>query len=587
MFFYLERAFAQPKTVEVILDEGHDRPAFIRPNALFLNKGKQQLISFETGNKSRLILMGDPVVSGRSILGEDGLPDENRLFEQIKGHYYWFWLTPDGLRCGSSFGAIFPVYYHKTPDGIALCSSSVFLASRTGAEPGDKRNLLERLLFNYPFFGSTWWHGIGLLEAHRHIHLSGNRAETEGHFALERYFGAPEDTSRDSLAQLAELFQEECRAFFPKEPFAVSLTGGFDGRTLAAAARKAGKSFFTYSFGRPGAPDVATPEKQSRRLGIPYHPVTLDEQYLDRHALDSAEDFMRLTEYNGNLGRPHYRYAAEALSEKTRYIATGNFGSELFRALHIPGVMMSRPLIDVFSAPDDSWKDILRAEAAIWGRDTFAEETDALIADLEAYLRQSEGMDPNHRFYIFVFGEIFRKYFGPELIMQSHFLNNRTPYLNLHFFKALNQTIWSGVHSRLFEKMKSKRMKGQLFYATFLRHADRLLYTLPTTKGYSPADVYEPWRMPMLAGGVLTRKYLKKEFADDNAVDAFFSRYHRAISGEWNAAEMPSPEIRAMLAGAPSEISGGKYFEKWIKLYSILYGWHAVCHQPAEEIPVR
>ena len=288
---------------------------------------------------------------------------------------------------------------------------------------------------------------------------------------------------------------------------------------------------------------------------------------------------MRLTEYNGNLGRPHYRYAAEALSEKTRYIATGNFGSELFRALHIPGVMMSRPLIDVFSAPDDSWKDILRAETAIWGRDTFAEETDALIADLEAYLRQSEGMDPNHRFYIFVFGEIFRKYFGPELIMQSHFLNNRTPYLNLHFFKALNQTIWSGVHSRLFEKMKSKRMKGQLFYATFLRHADRLLYTLPTTKGYSPADVYEPWRMPMLAGGVLTRKYLKK--------DAFFSRYHRAISGEWNAAEMPSPEIRAMLAGAPSEISGGKYFEKWIKLYSILYGWHAVCHQPAEEIPVR
>jgi hypothetical protein len=315
------------------------------------------------------------------------------------------------------------------------------------------------------------------------------------------------------------------------------------------------------------------PAAQAAALDIPYKPIFLDNQYVETASLGSAWDFMQLTEHNGNFGRPHYHHATRLLAENTNYILTGNFGSELFRALHLPGVMMSECLIRIFSAKDDSWKDFLKQTAQRWNAHFFQDETDALIADIEVYLKKMEGWDANHKFYHFVFNEIFRKYFGPELVMQSQYLNNRTPYLNLHFFRELNRTIWSGVHARLFEKMKSKRMKGQMFYATFIRQADKKMYHLKTNKGYSPADVLESWRLPILAARVVLHKYINNKDIDDNSVWAFIQRFHRQIA-EQVSTDRP-PFSRSTFENSFAEIARGQNIDYWVKLYSIAAGWAA------------
>lgn len=281
---------------------------------------------------------------------------------------------------------------------------------------------------------------------------------------------------------------------------------------------------------------------------------------------------MKLTEYNGNYGRPHYQYAAKALGQQVDYLVTGNFGSELFRALHQPGVMMSENLIRIFSSSDDSWKDHLRRPQPDWDIAFFQNELDALIDQIERYLQPMQGWDANQRFYHFVFNEIFRKYFGPELIMQSNYLNNRTPFLSLPFFRALNETAWSGVHARLFEKVKSKRLKGQLFYAAFIRHTDPQLYRLPTSKGYSPADVLESWRLPRLLTGVLWQKFAKRPEHDTNAVDAFF-QYNQA-----QLLHLIKPETDVILHGVGlvnriTQQNGN--LEQAIKYLSIAAGWMA------------
>lgn len=370
---------------------------------------------------------------------------------------------------------------------------------------------------------------------------------------------------------MAALFQKETQLFFPEEPFAISLTGGFDGRTLVAAAKKAGRNFTAYSFGRSDSSDVTMPAAQAAKLRIPYFPINLDKEYVEQQSLDSAWEFMRLTEFNGNFGRPHYHYAARALAQKTNYILTGNFGSELFRALHLPGVMMSECLIRIFAATENSWKDFLRQAAQRWDKQFFQHETESLIADIECYIARMKDWEANHKFYYFVFNEIFRKYFGAELVMQSTYLNNRTPYLNLHFFRELNKTIWSGVHARLFEKVKSKRMKGQMFYATFIRQADPILYHLKTNKGYSPADVLESWRLPMLAGRVVWHKYLNNKAIDDNSVHAFIQKYHKPIAGEISR---NSPSFfQSMFENSFTQIQSEDNIENLVKFYSIAAGW--------------
>jgi hypothetical protein len=588
MFFYLDFNFrSNGSVVASVLSAQEAMPNLPEANTLYIWQGKQRLLNFDVPG-GRLFLLGDPVFSGKEKLAEHLVPaagkvNQKHLYQEVKGHYYWFYLRTtnneqrttnnEQLLCGNSFGAIYPVYYRIENKRVVVSSSSFELAGKTETGAPDKRNLLERLLFNYPFFNSTWWNGIKLLEAHRCLQLDENGATVKGDFEVSDYFGSPENTSRDSLPELAALFQKETELFFPDEPFAVSLTGGFDGRTLTAAARKAGRQFFTYSFGRPDSSDVTMPAAQAAALGIPYSPIYLDAQYVENASFRSAWDIMRLSEFNGNFGRPHYCYAARALSEKTNFILTGNFGSELFRALHLPGVMMSRHLINIFSADDDSWKDNLLQAAFAWDKNLFKNEAESLIADLEAYLGKMQGWDPNHKFYHFVFTEIFRKYFGAEIVMQSHYLNNRTPYLNLHFFRELNRTHWSGVHARLFEKVKRKRMKGQMFYATFIRQADPKMYFQNTNKGYSSADVLEAWRLPLLAGKVLFHKYIGHKEIDDNSVEAFIQKFHRQIADRLGA-ESPS-FIKDALEKSLREIPNTQNLEHWVKIYSIAAGWNA------------
>lgn len=580
MFYYLEYHFfpgAGAPEVQV-LDETTElsAPAL---NVLYLRPGLQRLLTLDTPG-GRLLLLGDPVFQPREGLAAalttaSGQVNESVLYEEIRGHYYWFLLYEGGLCHGASFGAIYPVYYSRCTGRAAICSSAFFLAGQTDAGAPDRRNLLERLLFNYPFFNSTWWTNIRLLDAHRHLRITGKGAAIEGVFDLSRYFGDGCLDRPEDLHALTEQFENEVRLFLPEGPFAVSFTGGFDGRTLVAAAHAAGRrDFFTYSFGMPGEADVRFPAAQAKRLGIAYTPIYLDEQYVERHALEAATDFMRLTDYNGNFGRPHYAYAARLLAEKTPYIVTGNFGSELFRAMHQPGVMMSDMLVRFFSDPNGGWKDYPRQVLGEPARRYFRQELDALIADLEQYRARQTARDPNQRFYSFVFQEIFRKYFGPELVMQSHYLHNRTPYLSLSFFQALNATVWSGVHARLFEKQKSKRMKGQVFYSAFLQRMDKRFYHLKTNKGYSPADVLEPARLPLLLGRVALQKYLRQEPDDSNAVAAFFQRHRGAIARPILAQSdsvLRNAGIAALLETTPEP----DQLEQTIKLYSIAAGWSA------------
>ena len=579
MFFFLDYRFNTGAGAVSIQPFETGAPALSQTNTLYLRNGFQRLESLETP-AGVLLLLGDPVWSGKAGVGHqliaaNGQVDETKLYEEIRGHYYWFLVHPGGIRCGASFGAIYPVYYHRSTDRVLLSSSAAYLAEAAGAEAQNRRNLLERLLFNYPFFNSTWWQGVHLLDAHRHLRIDRQGAEIDGIFEIHHHFGTGKKAAASDMQALTAAFDQECRLFLPKGPMGISFTGGFDGRTLVAAALKAGRTdFFTYSFGRPGASDVTFPALQTRQLRMEYQPIFLDDQYLDQHAAESAFAFQRLTEYNGNLGRPHYHYAARLLATRTNFILTGNFGSEMFRALHQPGVMMTENLIRLFAAPGQTWKDAIRAAVNQWDETFFLDETEALIADLEQYLAPMQGWEPNHRFYHFVFNEVFRKYFGPELVMQSHYLNNRTPFLSLRFFQALNETIWSGVHSQLFEKKKNKRLKGQLFYASFIRDSVPGLYHLNTNKGYSPADVLESWRLPLLVGKVALTKYIRRQETDSNSEDSFLGRHLGSLLERVNTRDDGTLGRSGMAKRLETAVAQNN-FDTIIQLCSIAEGWNA------------
>ena len=492
-----------------------------------MEHGCQDLLSWDLASGERIQLLGDPVPRDptalpQSLISAQGRIDLEKLYDLVPGHYYWFHWRGDSLECGSSFCGILPVY-HSTVDGrLDISSSSGHIARTRRLTADDEGHRLERDLFNYPLFGRTPWKGIRLLPTHTRLVVRGMSATVEKGFAVEAHFGDGQRSSTADMQELISTFDTECSLLLPESGFALSFTGGFDGRTLLGAALKLGRSGFrTYGFGKPGESDIALPEKQARELGVPYTAIQLDERYVTEHALRSAIAFMELSDFNGNLGRPHYHYAAERLSGECTHLVTGNFGSELFRSMHAPGAMMTPHLMSIFTGGQEWRKPALELGGHQVGNE--------LLAHVDAYLATAAGLTSAQRFYRFVFEELFRKYFGPEITVQSHFLRNRTPFLSLRFLKALHRTTWAGVHARLFESDKLRRMKGQVFYAAYLKHAHPRLYRMRTNKGYAPPDVLERWRWPLLLTSFMRRRLAGPERVDSNSIEAFFKQHQQAL----------------------------------------------------------
>ncbi len=136
MFFYLDFQFKTSSINTALLTDGDPLPAFPEANMLYLQQGKQRLLSHEVPG-GKLLILGDPVFQKKEnpfdgIVTEPGKVNEAILYQEVKGHYYWFYLSPTSpLLCGNSFGAIYPVYYSKEDGRIVVSSSSFTIAMLT------------------------------------------------------------------------------------------------------------------------------------------------------------------------------------------------------------------------------------------------------------------------------------------------------------------------------------------------------------------------------------------------------------------------------------------------------------------------
>lgn len=467
-----------------------------------------------------LTLVGDPIpdrgLFPKPELGSES-PDEilKNILRHFGGHYYWILQSSDSIMVGGSFANVLPIYYASNDKEIVVGSRMSDIIESLDTLTLNETNLLERYVFNYTFTNNTWWREVHLLPTHSVLSIEENILQLQNiDIPLLPDVGFIRST-KSALSNIVDAFIDRSKKYYPDSECGISLTGGFDGRTLVSTAVHHKKPFFTYSFGREDSKDVQVASKIARTSDFEYFPILLNNDYAKNHGVQASIDFLTESEFNGNLGRPHYLYTAKVLSNRTRYIITGNFGSELFRALHLPGVMMSEILIDIF-AGTPGWELQIIEKARKIRLENRKEACEELISAVKEYLLQHHYAHANHTFYHYVVHEIFRKYFGPELVMQSHHLINRTPYLDYSFILSLNETRWSGIHSPLFEKSKLKRMKGQEFYAALLKRTDNKLYREKTSKGYAPKDLHSIPGLLHILKAVALRKLLSSETDENN-----------------------------------------------------------------------
>jgi len=449
------------------------------------------------GINQALILWGDPIGGEEFVRDLDEAIVADQILSKVYGHYYFLLLNKKEreIIAGNSVFSILPVYYYESNGEVILSNNAIDLGKYRGLDVISRRFVLETMLFNYPLFNHSIVEKVMLLASNSYMKIGSGALSIVKHTFIEKYFSPDPVPWRKAADALSDAFIDTVKKYLPVGKYVNALTGGFDSRTLVAAGLASGGDLLCYSFGAPGSKDVEIPDRLAAIAGLPYKKILLDDDYVRNESLKNGLEFIRNASGSASFARGHYLFAAKAMAEHSGYMITGNFGSELFRAANVRGVVFSPNLIALFSSgnPDEALKNIAGSrEFNSVRKESFTAEWDQLRHDIRAlpcYSSDYSQLTLNQRFYVYVFEEVFRKYFGAEMANQFGYLRNRTPYLDEGFLKSILGTGFAGVYSDFFERNPFKRYKGQVLYAHIIMRSRPDLGRIISDKGYCPNDL--------------------------------------------------------------------------------------------------
>jgi len=517
----------------------------------FKKKGNSTLLFLKDKNNlkikksmnNRIYWLGDIVLSTNNCNKNVYLDDLVNNFNinkiiQTGGFFYCirFDSQQKEIEIYNSFLSILPLYYYEDIDFLWISSSATLITKISNKHfHVSKKFILEKLLFNYPFRNQSLFEGIKLVPSNSFIKFDG-KLNIIKHTEISDWFKDNQKSWEKSIHSLVDFFSNRVKYYFPDELFYLSFTGGFDGRTLLSFILDSDKNFITYSFGTSDSDDVIIPMKQSKKLWINYRPFILDDERYIKKSLKFGEDLIEISDGTANFARAHYAYAASEISKESRYIITGNFGSELFRAMHNTGVVISNTLFRFLTSCNIE-KEISEIENApelsFLPLGNYKDALNELKSDLSKDNLFKRDDDLNRKFYNFVFEEIFRKYFGAEIKMQSEKLINRSPFSDYSFIKELLKTKLAGVYSKFYENNPIKRFKGQVFYANLIKKSSDELYNMQTGKGYKPKDLITNFGKINLIHNFLKKRINKNNSNKDSFAVAKCLKYNSQFIKNW------------------------------------------------------
>ena len=150
------------------------------------------------------------------------------------------------------FGRL-PVYCYRTPSQFMFSRDLRFISRLAGLTRFDRMALAQHLLVGYPLGKRTLLEGVHRLSPASCISINPGSSEVHIH-RLHRFNCEPKASTqasvRDNAHELVDLFSRACtaRAAARRANSVISLSGGFDSRSIAAGFHKCGLPFRAATF---------------------------------------------------------------------------------------------------------------------------------------------------------------------------------------------------------------------------------------------------------------------------------------------------------------------------------------------------
>lgn len=468
-------------------------------------------------NAGLAVFIGDPVFHRTSQSNLKPNLEQGHIGTVIRetdGFYYLLVIyhNEQKLIIASGNFSVIPVYYSETGDVLTVSSSFGLIAFQDGncSKTTDVQYYLEKALFNYPLFNRTPLKEVSLLPSNSYLEYCNSKFIIRKHTDIYDFFTPEPGPWRASLEEISGLFIEKARAFIPDSPGLVALTGGYDSRAVAGIASGSDMISGSFTYGSRGDHDITIASEISRFLNISHVPVVLDEDYAAKYFWQNGLEFLKKSDGLGNFSRSHYNFILENYLKGHPYLLTGNFGSEILRSAKVPGVVTSGALFKVFAIKNrEVLEKELRSEPGMRYLNRAVTESTLhnVVEEIKAYSDKMPGwISLNQRFYAYIFEEVFRKYFGPEIMVQRGLIKHRAPFLCFSFIEGILKTGLAGANGNFMENNPLKRYQGQVFYASVLKKTSPSMLHFKLDRGYRPADLL------MVSGNLnIMAEYIKKK----------------------------------------------------------------------------
>jgi hypothetical protein len=461
----------------------------LKPNSIWLDDDlRGQNIEQKNFSKCERLIFGDLICEGN--FEELELKD---WVQSAKGNFICISIFHTKLEIVSSMFGILPIFYEEFDDKIFISDriEYLYIANDVNRELS-LVHILERHLFNYTVTNRSIYESIKQFPVNTFFRFENTSYSFVQHTDIFSLYCKEPKSLGISKIELVDLFCAQVRRYLPDCEYAAAFTGGFDGRCIVAASLNEKKSFKSFSFGSKEASDVIIPFEAAKKQKFSYFNIVLDTNYINNEFENQAIGLVIDSHCMSTISRVHYRYVAQQLSKHFKYLVSGNFGSELFRSAHLDGVMTSKVLFDWIKdgLPNDFELFIEKyPKFNFLDKLVFVDAYKVLKSELDKTRNSFPLIPLQAKLYYFMWSETLRNYFGAELAMQQKYLIHRSPFLDFTFFRRLQESEFSGAYGSFKERNLIKRIKGQLFYAHYLKKFNKGLFFAISGKGYSPSDI--------------------------------------------------------------------------------------------------
>lgn len=447
----------------------------------------------------------------------DVIINKNNFYDlsSCKGLFYLFTFSEQNqiLQIKPDDHGLLPIYFLEQDDYFYVSSSFIALVAKLHEKIPNPDFYVELALLYTPLNGTTYYKNIKRLEYGELIEFN------RGYFINKmnrfyKYFSESPKSFRTSINDIANTFID-ISELYVKQSCAISLTGGFDGRTITGCAHYYNSDFINFSYGRIGSGDVDNPIMISNKLGLDYKLIELEQKYLKSDYNTCVESYLMYSGGINGFQYPQSLYYATKIGIERDIIVTGYLGSEILaNAKGGDDEINPQAVLDFLKNGITnnnyvySLKDVLYQLGIIQNVD----EITNTLEKLEAYFSAlPKNLTINQRLAVFSFENVYRNTFGVWIYNAMHFAKIRVPFIDNDFFEEISKTQVSQFYRKFLENNSLKRIYGQILYSVILEKVWPELGEINSSKGYSPKDVISIQGRIKIA----VKKYLKKNYSSE------------------------------------------------------------------------